>query len=428
MSAPSTAIPSAVGRVGPMLDSVDAAVAAARALLPEIRSQAARVEAERMVSPKTVAKMAQSGLFGLVTPQVFGGSELGVQALVRVVIEIASGCGSTGWVCGVLSGHSWMLSLFPVAAQEEVASGSAPLVASVFRMGGTITPEGDGYRLTNGQGRFCSGIDHSEWVIIGGTVGSGPQSSQRLFLVPRADVQIIDDWFTVGMRGTGSRSIRVVNAFIPADRSIAFSDLFSGTAPGAAFHAKPIYRMSLTEVMPYSLVGAPLGMARAAVDCFAEELKLALKANAAAPRIDQDAVCLRLARATAAVEAAISVVVSDAAMVDRLADPQRFDGVSRKKLPRNWCWAVQTCREAVNDLYQASGASAIYDHSPIQRIWRDINSAAQHFAFTEDRAMLEYAKTRLGLKVDPFAIAKLTPPKGQELQTEQSGTASSHQH
>jgi 3-hydroxy-9,10-secoandrosta-1,3,5(10)-triene-9,17-dione monooxygenase len=363
------------------------------------------VEADRQVSRVMVAKIKASGLFGLVAPKMFGGSELGVEALVRVVIELASGCGSTGWVCGVLSGHSWMLSLFPIAAQEDVAREDGALVASVIRMGGKLIAEGEGFRLADGNGRFCSGIDHSDWVIVGGNVeGSDPGAGQRLLLIPRRDVTIVDDWFTLGMRGTGSRSIQVANAFIPAHRSIAFGDLFSGRAPGAEFHAKPFYRMSLAEVMPYSLVGAPLGMAKAAVACFANDLRASVGPGSA--RIDQDAGYLRLAKAAASVDAAIAVVIADAAKVDRLADPRHFNDVLRKELPRNWCWAVQTCRAAVDDLYKGSGASAIYDHSPIQRIWRDINSAAQHFAFTEDRANIEYSRARLGMKVETFALPK----------------------
>ncbi len=107
-----------------------------------------------------------AGLFGVVTPRMFGGSELGFATLVDVTAEIASACGSTGWVYGVLAGHSWMLNLFPLQAQREVMSADRVLTATVFRLGGTVTEVEGGYRLVNGDGRFCSGIDHVQWVIV----------------------------------------------------------------------------------------------------------------------------------------------------------------------------------------------------------------------------------------------------------------------
>jgi hypothetical protein len=64
---------------------------------------------------------------------------------------------------------------------------------------------------------------------------------------PRQDFEIVDDWYTVGMRGTGSKSIQLhPDVFIPAHRVIS-----AGSLGGGGFTA--------------SLVGAPLGIARGAL-------------------------------------------------------------------------------------------------------------------------------------------------------------------
>lgn len=387
------------------LDSVESAVAAARSITPQLRARCEQIESDRMVSGEVIALLAERGLFGLVGARSFGGSEVGIEALVRVTIEIASACGSAGWVYGVLAGHSWMLNLFPEQAQRELARVPGSLTATVFRLSGKVVPERDGFRLTNGVGRFCSGIDHADWVLVGGSVQrEGGPAEQRFLLVPRNEIEIVDDWFTVGMRGTGSRSIRIANSFIPGHRSVALKDMVSGTTPGAAFHGKPIYQMSFAEVTPYSIVGAPLGMARAAVSCFAEGLKKGLDAGGGPA--SQEALFLRLGRAAAEIDAAIAIVLADTVRVDRLKSPQDLDDVARRELPRNWSWAVQTCRAAVNDLYEASGGSVIYDNAPMQRVWRDINSAAQHMGFSADKPMIDYSKVRMGLKPDAYVIPK----------------------
>jgi alkylation response protein AidB-like acyl-CoA dehydrogenase len=399
MASPATADPAP-----PRVANIDAALAAARSLTHAIRARREQVEKDRVISRDTIGSIRNQGLFGLVGAREFGGSEIGIEALVRVTIELASACGSTGWVYGVLAGHSWMLNLFPVEAQREVASVPGSLTATLFRLGGNLVPEGNGYRLSGGTGRFCSGVDHADWVIVGSAVQrEGAVPEQLFLLVPRAEIEIVDDWHTVGMRGTGSRSIRIASAFVPAHRTVSIADMVAGKTPGGLFHQKPFYRMSFTDVTPYSIVGAPLGMAREAVACFAEDLK---KSMASAAPGSADVACLRLARAATMIDAATTVVLADAAKIDRLADPKAFDELAKRELPRNFSWAVQTCRDAVDELYKLSGGSAIYNQSAMQRIWRDINSAAQHFGFGEDRPMIDYARARLGLKQEAYVIPR----------------------
>jgi alkylation response protein AidB-like acyl-CoA dehydrogenase len=387
----------------PIVGSVDEAVKYAGELKAGIATRCADVEAERRISDASIAELKRSGLFGLVGSRGFGGSEVGVEALVRVTIEIAETCGSTGWVFGVLAGHSWMLNLFPPQAQEEVAALPGALTATLFRLAADVTATEGGFLLKNGSGRFCSGVDFADWIIASGAVkGEGGQVEPRFFLLPRSEIEIIDDWFTVGMRGTGSRSIKVAEAFIPEHRSVRVTDMVKGLTPGAAFHDKPIYRLPFGTVTPFSIAGAPLGMARGAVKAFADSLQTSIGANPSAP--GRDEMLVALSRASAVVDAAILVVLADAAKIDRVTDPEAFGEIQRRELPRNWSWAVQACRKAVNDLYALSGGSAIYNNSTLQRFWRDINSAAQHVGFAENKAMVDFGLAQLGLPEQPYVI------------------------
>lgn len=379
------------------------ALAAATALASRVRARARQTEADRLVPRQSIEEMASAGLFGLVTPRAFGGSELGFAALVEVTAELAAACGSTGWVYGVLAGHSWLLNLFPVEAQREVFADPHALTATVFRLGGSVERVAGGFRLTSGEGRFCSGIDHANWIIVGCPVsgGSGPPDP-HFFVVPRGDFEIIDDWFTAGMRGTGSRSIRVKECFIPEHRAVRVQDMAAGTTPGARFHARPLYRMPFQAVSPFSLVGAPLGMARAAVRAFADTLRGSIQKMPSEQVSGQAATFARLATASADIDAAYALALSDAVALDEAGGPEALDGLVLARFHRNWAYAVQTARHAVNHVFEAAGGSGIYDASDLQRIWRDVNSAAQHFAFTWDSAMNNYGRVLIGLP--PSAI------------------------
>lgn len=383
----------------PVLANRAEALAAAVALAPRIRARARQTEIERCVPRESIEELAASGLFGLVTPRVFGGSELGFASLVEVTSELAAACGSTGWVYGVLAGHSWMLNLFPVEAQREVFADRHALTATVFRLAGKAERTSGGFRLTGGEGKFCSGVDHANWVMVGCNVaGAGGPPEPHFFVIPRSEIEIIDDWFTAGMRGTGSRSIRVKDAFIPEHRSVPMQEMSSGNSPGARYHDRPIYRMPFQDISPFSLVGAPVGMARAAVRVFAESLQ----ANVAKLPEDQvsaqSATYARLATAAAEIDAAYALVLEDAVKIDEAAGPESISTLMRARIPRNWAFAAQTSRHAVNRVFEASGGSGIYDSSELQRIWRDANSAAQHFAFTWDTAMANFGRVLLGLK------------------------------
>src|SRR5271155_1236594 len=104
----------------PTFPTKESATAAAEQIAPRIAARALRTEADRRIPDETIKELLDSGLFGLVRAKAYGGSGLGMAALVQVTTNLAIACGSTGWVYGVLAGHSWLLNLFPEEAQAEV--------------------------------------------------------------------------------------------------------------------------------------------------------------------------------------------------------------------------------------------------------------------------------------------------------------------
>ncbi len=381
------------------------ALRCARDLVPALRQRARAADENRALSRETIEELLDSGLFGITTPRVFGGSELGFATLVRVTSTIASACGSTGWVYGVLAGHSWLLNLFPFEAQQEILKNPLTLIATVFRLGGQIVEADGGYRLTGGEGRFCTGIDHATWVIVGNSVQKANGSTEaRFFILPRSEIEVVDDWFTSGLRGTGSRSIRIADAFIPAHRSVSLKDMLDGTSPGAAVHKAALYRQPFSDVVPFSIIGAPLGIARGAVRDFAAHLGGRLNGKDDIVIAQQSPTLARLATAGAEADAAMALTLENATRIESAEDPGAIAPLDRARLPRDWAYAVQTARKAVDRIFEAAGGSSVYADSDLQRVWRDVNAAAQHFAFTWDTAMATFGRTMIGAKTDGFTL------------------------
>jgi len=381
------------------------ALARVRSILPSIAERARMVDEDRRVPDSTIAEIKALGLFNIVTPKSLGGSELGFADLVRVTAEIAAECGSTGWVYGVLAGHSWLLNLFPADAQNEVFADPDALIATVFRLAGKTEAVAGGYRLTEGTGAFCSGIDFADWVIVGNGVARADGSFEpRFFAVPRGDIEVVDDWYTVGMRGTGSRTILIRDAFVPAHRSVSLAEMLGGNSPGAAAHRGAVYRMPFADIAPFSIIGAPIGMARGAVASFARQIGARLDQAGDVQIAEQSATFARIAQSASEADAALALVLRDAEMIDTAREPADISPLQRAQIPRDWAWAAQTARYAATRLFEASGGTGIYDGSAIQRVWRDVNSAAQHFAFTWDAAMTGYGRAACGLKPSEFAL------------------------
>ena len=107
---------------------------------------------------------------------------------------------------------------------------------------GKAVPVDGGYSLS-GVWSFTSGCDHARWLVLGGIV---PPIEERpanpaFFLLPIGDVRLDDNWFTMGLAGTGSKNSVAADAFVPAHRVVAVSDLLAGTTPGAKVHNNPLY-------------------------------------------------------------------------------------------------------------------------------------------------------------------------------------------
>jgi 3-hydroxy-9,10-secoandrosta-1,3,5(10)-triene-9,17-dione monooxygenase len=387
------------------IENVEDSLARARALVPALRERAARGETARAISDETIEQFHESGLLQIMVPRRFGGAELGFTELVSTGAELAAACGSSGWVYCVLAGHNWCVALLPKQAQDEVFANSRALTASIFRYPADVKPVAGGYRLVNGRGRFSSGIDHADWILLGVTVdrGAGPPEG-RMVLVPTAEVEIVDDWHTFGMRGTGSRTVKIAETFIPEHRSCSMADLARGKSPGAELHAGVrTFSVPFSVGAALCLVGAPLGMARGAYDAFAAGTAGKLRDLRAEQIAEKGPLFARIAGAGAEIDASAALILADCAMLAGLDDPGDMSLVVRARLRRDLAYAVSRCRHAVNSLFESAGGSAIYEGEALQRIWRDMNAAGQHMAFVWDDAVNDFARASLGLTPSPFS-------------------------
>ncbi len=378
----------------------DEALARARALVPVLRERAARCDDFRALLPETEADLHASGLLRMTQPKRWGGMELDYLAMFELPAELGRGCTSTAWSGANLAIHHWMLAMYDERAQVEVWDENPDaLIAS-----GIAYPQGrarkvDGGFVIDGYWNFSSGVDGATWNMLAVTVKDGDAVvDHRMCLVPRTEFEIVDDWHVLGMRGTGSKSVKVKDLFVPEYRALCMY-LARGEAayPGAKTNAHPHYAIPLSGLGSHCIAGAAVGNAQAALEMTLDAVR-DRNTNYTAVRMREfQAVQLRVAAAGARVDAARLIVKNDCLEAQSIAEARRAPTLDEKlRFKRNVAYAVQLCTEAVDNLHAMAGARGIYDHYPIQRLFRDAHALMGHIGFSWDAQATPWGLVALG--------------------------------
>ena len=371
------------------------------------REQALETEKQRHVSSELIAKMREAELFRVMQPVRFGGFEYGYDAFVELVATIAAGDGSTGWVYSLGAVHPWLIACYPEEAQQEVWSQDRDAIAAVsYAPTGKAVLEKDGYRLS-GRFSFASGVDNANWGILGGILPLKDGPKPGFFLIPRSQFSIHDDWFTMGLAGTGSKTIVVDDQFVPAYRAVSFADMLSGNGPGTGTNPSSLYRQPMLAVVPYCLVAPALGMARGALEAFKDQVAGRATRGAVAGGNNKMSefitVQMRVAEATASIDAAELMIhrdINDTLAVVDGGKPADVKLRMRNRLTHSF--ATRLLVQAVDAVFLAAGGSALGLQHPLQRFWRDIHAASAHISLNWDSVSAMYGQHVFGLE-----------PKGQ---------------
>ena len=325
----------------------------------------------------------------------------------KLVAAIASGCGSTGWVYGLLASHQWLIACFSREAQDEVWRDRSALAAGSYAPVGQAVAVDGGYRLS-GSGSFCSGCDNAQWQLLGGMIPQpGAPPKPGFFLLPSADCSIDDNWHTMGLAGTGSKNLVAKDAFVPAHRTLAFAELADATAPGMRDNPNPLYRQSFLAALPIAIVSPVLGMAEGALADFLDMAKVRTTRGAVTGgnrrMAELTTVQLRVAEASACIDAARLLMFRDLAEAFETVARGEPIGVDvRLRNRRDQAFCVRLLVQAIDALFLAAGGQGLFLQSPLQRAWRDAHAAASHISLNWDSTGSMYGQSMLGLE-----------PKGQ---------------
>ena len=370
-------------------------------LVDLIRKHVDWQEENRNLHDEVMNGLIDSGLFRSRIPAAYGGYGSDTATTVEVLAELARGDGSVGWSMSTWLIGSWLAGLFPDEVQDEIFADPD------VRIGNSVSPLGlavptDGGFVLNGKWPFSTGVLRSEWYLHSAMQAVSDGNVVPVVVAVRsADMTIVDDWHTVGLRGTGSVTTIADDLFVPESHVLPLIPLISENR-----HLSKQNAEATTWQTPFSAVaaalgcGTPLGIARAAWDCFFERLpNRGITYTNYERQSEAPLTHIQVAEAAVKIDETEFHMRRSAERVDDKARARAPWTITERALARMELGAsVLRAKEAVDVLNTASGGSSVYLGVPIQRIERDIQTINLHGVQHPNTNLELYGRVLVGLE------------------------------
>ncbi|MFN3890454.1 MAG: acyl-CoA dehydrogenase family protein [Beijerinckiaceae bacterium] len=374
----------------------------AQALAPKLRERSARCEEMRRLPEETIADYMDAGLIRVTQPHRYGGYELGWDVLCEVSQILAAACGSQAWIQRIMADHAMMVATFSDETQHDVwGKNINALVSASFDPVG-VAKRVEGGFLFSGRHGFSSGVDYADWMICGGHIFDGDRKDgPHFFLVPRADATIIDDWRTMGLSGTGSKSFVVDNVFIPEHRFLDGKLSREGNGPGVAVNTAPVYRTPRGGgITATGFAALTVGMGRGVMqEWLAYTGTRKSRGVSVSGRQTTQMIAAEAAAELDAAELLFMTALRES--VRKLEAGERISDQEKAASKRNVAFACKLALEAGTKLFNHAGGRALFVDGHMQRQYRNLLASASHHAVVWEEASVEYGATVLRLYQQP---------------------------
>ncbi len=384
----------------------DELIAGIRDSREKLESAGSRAEELRTLPTDAVSILRSLGLFWLKTPAELGGTPLTPVEFCDVIEELAYIDTSSAWAAMIGAGCNGLAGgWLPEDGARQVfgTDGARPVVAGQLAPRGTGHPVKGGY-LVSGRWGFSSGIVHADWLIgafrpdgdaaAGGDGAAGTGFGKMMvFVVPKAQAEVIDNWHVAGLQGTGSLDFSVDCVFVPEERTYGL-----GTP---AVRGGELFRLGMPAFVSNEVPPLALGLARRALDDITE-LATHTARFPGGPTVSERPVFhkelgradVRLRAARAAHREAMGLAWESAVAGDTPGEDVQLQVTTAS------VYAVETAADVVTDLFRYGGGRALALSNPMQRHLRNVLAARQHLALSEEnyeaagRYLLQSAKAR----------------------------------
>ena len=379
-------------------------LAAALSLQPELAARSAEMEEVRRLPADLARKMAEAGLFRMVTPAVYGGLECSPRQIVETVEAVAQANASAGWC--VMIGATTALNAAYMAPDmaREVYNDPYTITGGVFAPMGKAIVDGDDYVLS-GRWQWGSGSANCSWLCGGAMVIEDGQMrllpsgrpDARMMVFPAEEAELIDTWHVMGLKGTGSGDIAVENVRIPKARSVSL--VVDKPVIDGALYAFPAFGL-----LSLGVSATAMGNTKGALNALIELGKVKKNQGSGKTLGERATVQAKTAEMLAAYRAARAYLFDE---IDQTWDVAQASGdipVERRAALRLACThMVRTGAEITQACYDLGGGAALFESSDLQRRFRDAHAMTQHIV-TAPATWELFGRMAYGLETDASMV------------------------
>jgi alkylation response protein AidB-like acyl-CoA dehydrogenase len=215
----------------------------------------------------------------------------------------------------------------------------------------------------------------------------------RMMVMRRAEVELIDTWDALGMRGTGSGDMSASNVRVPQGRSVSFiTDTPRETGP--------LYRFAPFGLLALGIAAVASGNALGALDDL-KALATAKKGQGSSRTLaERGMVQADYAAAHADLEAARALVQAQiSAAWERVVAGDALDLAARARLRLAATRLTQVAARVAGKMHELAGGTSVYASHPLNRRFRDAHVATQHVMVAPPTLELA-GRVLLGLPAD----------------------------
>ncbi|MGU3501453.1 acyl-CoA dehydrogenase family protein [Mycobacterium sp. C31M] len=378
----------------PLLDTAQAALAAADAVVAELAARSAQYEREGTSLLPQLRLVAESGLLAVPVPAAHGGPGLPASVQVEVLRRLSRGDGAVGQLLLAHFVISQAISGLPVDQQPapriyadilaggQLGNATAERgTASALDRRTTVTRRPDGRWDLNGVKYYATGTLGAQWIAVAALVAEKPGETATVFVRPdQAGVTLdLEKWSAFGQRGTRSGEVRLDGVIVDDDLVIE-----EGPAPDPV-DGPPTVLGAYDQALHAAI---DIGIARAALEDGAEFVRTRSRPwkealNAGIERADQEPhIVRRFGELTARLYALEALLARGTALVD--------EGQAQPELSRDTAAAatlhVAAAKalaqefgvEIASGIFELTGTSGTDGEVNLDRHWRNVRTHSLH--------------------------------------------------
>jgi alkylation response protein AidB-like acyl-CoA dehydrogenase len=354
-------------------------ISRARDVGPHIAGAADQIEREQQIPPQLLTRIIDARLHRMLLPRSAGGDEVEPWIYLRAIEELSRHDASVGWNLFVANSAALIAPFIPLSAAKAIYDDPRGWIAWGPPNEYTCKAVPGGYRVS-GEWHFASGSRQATWMGAHCHVIESDGSRRlnrfdrptvKTLLFPKDQRTPIEDWDTLGMRGTASEGYRLKDVFV--------SEEFTGTRedPSLRRDPGPLYAFTMQGLYSVGVAGVAMGIARAMLDEFI------ILAKAKTPRglirmADMPVVQSDVAHREAAIGSARAYLTEILKDVWESADDiAPIDTNARIRVRLGCAQAIGAAIETADYVYKAAGVSAIFKGTPFERRFRDMHTLSQ---------------------------------------------------